>query len=104
MWTTPTFSPDGSWIAFGRARIPYTSQTSTYDLYVMDRDGSDRRLLFPADPGEPGLDFVALAWDPWGGQLTLVYQGDLYLLTTDGLSRRITDDGAIAAVRWAGEP
>jgi len=102
MWAAPTFSPDGNWILFGRARIPYTSQTSTYDLYVMDRDGSDRRLLFPTDPREPGLEYPAVAWDPAGGRLMAVYRGDLYLITLDGQVRRVTDDGSITTVRWTG--
>jgi Tol biopolymer transport system component len=104
MWATPSFSPDGRWIAFGRARIPYTSQTSSYDLYLMDRDGSDRHLLFPQESGEPGLEYPAVAWNPWGEQLLVVYQGDLHLLTTGGEARRVSDDGAITAVRWAGLP
>jgi len=103
MWAAPSFSPDGHWIVFGRARIPYTSQTSSYDLYLMDRDGSDRRPLFPQDQSEPGLDYPAVAWDPEGGRLLVVYQGNLYLVTTDGQARLITDDGAVTAVRWAGQ-
>ena len=31
-----------------------------------------------------------------------VYQGDLYLISLDGSARRVTDDGSITAVRWAG--
>ncbi len=102
MWAAPSFSPDGNWIVLGRARIPYTSQTSTYDLYVMDRDGSERRLLFPTDSREPGLDYPVVAWDPWNGRLSTIYRGDLYLVTVNGEARRITDDGSISAVRWAG--
>ena len=102
MWAAPSFSPDGNWILFGRARIPYTSQTSSYDLYLMDRDGSDRRLLFPKDAGEPGLDYPAVAWDPQGGRFLAVYQGDLYLVTLEGEARRVTDDGAVTTVRWVG--
>lgn len=102
MWAAPSFSPDGQWVVFGRARIPYTSQTSTYDLYLIDRDGSDRRLLFPTDPREPGLDYPAVAWDPSGTRLLSIYRGDLYMVTLAGEARRVTDDGAITAVRWAG--
>lgn len=102
MWAMPSFSPDGNLIVFGRARIPYTSQTSMYDLYLMDRDGSDRRLLFPQDPGEPGLNYPASAWDPAGGRLLIIYQGDLWLVTVEGQARRITEDGAVTLVQWRG--
>lgn len=104
MWSNPSFSPQGDVIVFGRARVPYTSQTSPYELYLMDRDGSDRRLLFPQDASEPGLSYPALAWDPAGGRIAVVYLGDLYLVTLDGAARRITDDGSITAVRWVASP
>jgi len=102
MWAAPSFSPDGNWIAFGRARIPYTSHTSSYDLYLVDRDGSGQRILFPNDEREQGLDYPAVAWDPAGGQLLTIYQGDLYLVSIEGAARRLTEDGGITAVRWAG--
>jgi len=104
MWAAPSFSPDGELVVFGRARIPYTSQTSSYDLIVVDRDGSDRQLLFPPDAGEPGLTYPAVAWDPAGDRLLTVYQGNLYLVSVDGEARRLTDDGTISTVRWAGQP
>lgn len=100
MWANPLFSPDGERIVFGRARIPYVSQTSAYDLYLMDRDGSDRRLLFPRESGEPGLTVPTVAWGPDGRRMLVVYQGDLWLLDVEGEARRVTEDGAITAVRW----
>ena len=103
MWAAPSFSPDGNLIAFGRARAPYASQTSTYDLYLMDRDGSDRRLLFPQEAGELGLEYPAAVWDPAGGRVLVVYRGDLWLVTVDGQARRVTEDGAITLARWQGE-
>lgn len=104
MWATLSFSPDGERIIFSRARIPYNSNTSDYDLYTMDRDGSDRQPLFTTAPDEPGLEVPALAWAPQGKQLVLIFQGDLYLVTTGGQTRRITDDGAATKVCWAGVP
>jgi hypothetical protein len=100
MWAAPSFSPDGEQIVFGRARVPYTSGSSVYDVYIMDRDGSDRRALFAPDPREPGLEYPAVTWDPWGGRLLVIYRGDLRLVTLDGQSRRITEDGSITAARW----
>ncbi|MBN1954023.1 MAG: G5 domain-containing protein [Anaerolineae bacterium] len=102
MWSNPSFSPSGDLILFGQARAPYTSQTSAYELWRMDRDGSDRRLLFPSNADEPGLEYPVVAWDPQGGRVAVVYQGDIYLVTLSGESRRVTDDGSISTVRWAG--
>ncbi|MCX7682985.1 MAG: G5 domain-containing protein [Anaerolineae bacterium] len=99
MWAAPTFAPEGELIAFGYARSPYASQTSGYDIYLMDRDGSDRRPLFPPE-GELGLNYPAFTWGPGGDRLLLVYQGNLYLVTTDGTAQRLTDEGNVAAVRW----
>jgi Tol biopolymer transport system component len=104
MWAAPSFSPDGDMIVYGQARAPNTSQTSSYDLYLMDRDGSDQRLLFPTDRGEPGLEYPAVVWDPWGNRFIAVYQGNLYLVPTEGQARRVTDDGAATTVRWTGLP
>jgi hypothetical protein len=76
------------------------SQTSGYDLYVMDRDGSDRRLLFPPE-GEIGLDYPEMAWGPGEDQLIVVYQGNLYLISAgDGEVRQLSDEGGVVAVRW----
>ena len=42
-------------IAFLQAEIPDRSETSRYRIAVMDRDGSNRRTLFPEDES-PGLE------------------------------------------------
>jgi hypothetical protein len=99
MWAAPTFAPEGELIAFGYARSPYASQTSSYDLCLVDRDGSDRRLLFPPE-GELGLSYPEFVWGPGGDRLLLVYQGNLYLVTADGSSYRLTDEENVMAIRW----
>jgi Tol biopolymer transport system component len=112
MWTAPAWSParrlpDGSResaIAFGVAYSPRSSQDSRYDLYVMDRDGSNRRKLFP--PADmPGLVAPELAWSPDGRQMVIAHQGYLYLLDVDsGTWQKLTADGQSGQPRWAGEP
>jgi Tol biopolymer transport system component len=100
MWAAPRYAPEGDYVAFGHARSPYVSQTSGYDLYLMDRDGSDRRLLFPPE-GEIGLDYPEVAWGPGGDRLVVVYQGNLYWITvTDGQVHQLTDEGSVTTVRW----
>jgi Tol biopolymer transport system component len=102
MWSAPSFSVDGSRIAFGRARIPYNSNTSDYDIYAMDRDGSDVQPFFVTGDQEPGLDYPLMVWQPGGDQALVVFQGNLYLVTDNEQRRRLTEDTAITQVRWAG--
>ncbi len=111
MWTAPAWSParrlpDGeraSVIAFGVAYSPRSSQDSRYDLYVMDRDGSNRRKLFPP-AGMPGLVAPELAWSPDGRQMVIAHQGYLYLLDIEsGTYQQLTADGQSGQPRWAGE-
>ncbi len=100
MWAAPVYAPEGEIIAFGHARSPYASPTSGYDLYLMDRDGSNRRPLFPPQE-EIGLEYPEIAWGPGGDRLTVVYQGNLYLIyVTDGEVRQLTDERGVTRVRW----
>jgi len=103
MWAAPAYAPEGDGIAFGQARTPYASQTSGYDLCVMDRDGSDRRFLFPPQE-EIGLEYPEFAWGAHGDRLIVVYQGNLYLVHVDsGAVHQLTEEGGVTAVRWRGE-
>ena len=100
MWAVPSYAPEGDYVVFGHARSPYASQTSGYDLYLMDSDGSDRRPLFPPDE-EIGLEYPEIAWGPGGDRLIVVYQGNLYLVyVTDSEVHQLTDEGSVTAVRW----
>ena len=109
MWAAPAYAPEGDGIAFGHARTPYASQTSGYDLYLLDRDGSDRQHLFPLQE-EIGLEYPEFAWAPQGDRLAVVYQGNLYMIhVAGGEVHQLTDAGGVTAVRWrgarrAGEP
>jgi len=42
-------------VAYLQAMFPDQSETSPYRLVVMDRDGSNPKVVFPPE-GEPGLD------------------------------------------------
>jgi hypothetical protein len=73
---------------------------------VMDRDGSNRRLLFPS-PDLPGLDPQTPAWapDPIPGQsgdfVAVVYQGNLWLIdSSGGQAYQVTGDGLISEIDW----
>jgi len=100
MWANPTFASESDAIVFGRARSPYASQTSTYDLNVMDRDGSNRKGLFP-QPGEVGVTYPYAAWGPEGDRFITIYNGNLYLIDVlNGATQQLTTEGNATAVRW----
>jgi hypothetical protein len=102
MWAAPSFGPTVGAITFGRARSPYASQSSGYDLYVMDSDGSDRRLIFPPE-GEMGLQYPEMAWGPEGDRIVVVYQENLFLIPISGGDvHQLTGSGGVTAVRWQG--
>jgi len=110
MWAAPHWSParaaaDGraeSFIVYGVARNPRDSHSSRYDLYVMDRDGSNRMRIFPP-AGWEGVVAPDLAWSPAGWQLAVAHDGHIYLV--DALTAEVTQltaDGHSAGPRWAG--
>lgn len=102
MWAVPAALPANGAIVFGVADTPYASEASRYRLDIMDRDGSNRTTLFPAD-GAVGLDGLPeFVGSPDGRNLLIVYQGDLYTLNlSTNLARRLTADGTISRPRWA---
>ncbi len=92
-------------MAYLQAREPRQSDTRPYRLAIMDRDGSNRKLIFPAED-QQGLDPQKVAWSPatfdnghfW---LAVKYQGNLYLVdVVTGESRQVTGDGSIDIVDW----
>jgi hypothetical protein len=109
MWSTPQFAPvealgdatlEGP-IAYLQAIDSLDSVVSRYQLVVMDRDGSNRRVIFPPE-GETGLQPQAFVWSPDGRQIALIYQGNLHLIDVmTGLAQRLTGDGLSSSPRWA---
>ena len=93
-------------IAYLQAVFPSQSDNSRYRLTVMDRDGSNQRLLFPAQ-GEPGLEPQQVVWssatleDSGGYIIAVIYQGDLWLVDAqNGQAKQITGDGLTSRVTW----
>jgi hypothetical protein len=111
MWSMAQYSPvdedaTGGLLAFLQSTNPLDSVSSRYQLIVMDRDGSNRRLIYPTDdqPGlSPGdLDYKGFVWSPDGRQIALIYQGNLFLVDViTGLAQQITQDGQAGSPRWA---
>ncbi len=101
---SPTFSlPSGEvayLIAFLQALSPLESADSRYRLFVMDRDGSNVRGLFPPE-GEAGLEPQAVVWSPDAARIALVYRGDLWVVdAATGSGQPLTGDGQTTWVDW----
>ena len=116
MWAAPSFSPDVSprgdeygsgYLAWLQAREPQNSMSSEYDLMLADRDGSNRRRLFPQH-GEKGIhknDFGSMArdfvWSPDGRYIALIYEGNLWLVDVETASPlQVTFDGQSSNPVW----
>ncbi|MBL8099049.1 MAG: G5 domain-containing protein [Anaerolineales bacterium] len=93
-------------IAYLQSIFVEQSDTSRYRLIVMDRDGSNRRLLFPpADTN--GIEPQIPAWAPaalsgqTGNFIAIVHQGNLWLIDSgSGNSYQVTGDGLISEIDW----
>ncbi len=93
-------------IAYLQAIFPDQSETSRYRLVVMDRDGSNRRLLFPSADAA-GLEPQTPVWAPdaiqgqVGDFVAVIYQGNLWLIDSgSGQAYQITGDGLITRIDW----
>jgi dipeptidyl aminopeptidase/acylaminoacyl peptidase len=102
MWSAPRWSPEpGGLLAYGQAQSPRNSQDSRYELFVMDRDGSNKRRLFPPE-GLMGLVAPDVAWAPGGGALMFEYEGNLFRVDVQtGDLAQLTSDGQSTHPRWA---
>jgi len=93
-------------VAYLQAIFPEQSETSRYRIIVMDRDGSNRRIIFPPSDA-PGLEPQTPVWAPLPleGQdkdfLALSYQGNLWLVDSgNGAAFQVTGDGLITRIDW----
>lgn len=92
-------------VAFLQAIFPAQSETSRYRLVVLDRDGSNHRIIFP-DEGLPGLEPQKPAWSPeslpGGGEyIGIVYQRNLWIVDSiTGEAQQITGDGSTIRIDW----
>jgi hypothetical protein len=95
-------------IAYLQAIFPEQSETSRYRLTVMDRDGSNRRGLFPAE-GRGGL-VPQQNWGAWSPAampetgnyaVAVLYQGNLWFVdVVTGEALQITSDGLTTRIIW----
>jgi len=93
-------------VAYLQAVFPEQSETSRYRVVIMDRDGSNQRIIFPPSD-TPGLEPQIPVWapEPLEGQnadfLALAYQGNLWLVDSgSGQAFQVTGDGLITQIDW----
>jgi len=87
-------------IAYLQSLSPLESDNSRYRLTLIDRDGSNRRELFPAE-GEMGLEPQQFSWSPRGERLILIYRHDLWIIdAASGAAQQVTGDGQAVAFDW----
>jgi Tol biopolymer transport system component len=105
MWSAPRWSPavgGESQIAYAEADTPSSSYESRYALKVMDRDGSNKRVVFPVGSQTGIAPPVVYDWSPDASQVVVLYLGDLYLVdVTDGQALQLTGDGQCTRADWA---
>jgi resuscitation-promoting factor RpfB len=103
--SSPT-AGSGFEVAFLQAIFPDQSDSSRYKLVTMDRDGSNRSVLFPPE-GSAGLAPQTPVWSPGsqesgkGNYLGFIYQGNVWLIDSQtGSTQQITGDGLVSKLDW----
>jgi len=93
-------------VAYLQAIFPEQSETSRYRIVVMDRDGSNRRTVFPANDA-PGLEPQTPVWAPEsitgqsGDFIAVIYQGNLWLVDSgNSQAYQVTGDGLVTRIDW----
>lgn len=93
-------------VAFLQAIFPEQSDNSRYRLAVIDRDGSNQKVLFPSE-GQPGLEPQQMVWSPdafveqGDYAIAVIYQGNIWLVNSNtGEAFQITGDGLTSRLLW----
>jgi len=95
-------------VAYLQAVFPELSATSNYRVALMDRDGSNQHLVFPA-MDKPGLQ-PSQGWGVWapeefeigtGYPLAVIYEGNIWILNPGtGDFWQVTGDGRVQGLDW----
>jgi hypothetical protein len=93
-------------VAYLQAIFPNQSNHSSYRLFIMDRDGSNRVGLFPAE-GTIGVEPQRVVWSPTPlaqdsqYYICLLYQGNIWLVNSvSGQAQQITGDNLTLRIDW----
>lgn len=98
MWANPAWGKSG--VAFGKADNALQSVSSRYSIQLIDRDGSNRRQIFPFQ-NENGVQFPELVWSPTEPALLFVFNGNLRLTGSQGSPpRQLTVNTQASQPQW----
>ena len=93
-------------VAYLQALTPEQSDTSTYQLFTLDRDGSNKKAIFP-EAGAVGLTPQHIAWSPaslgdnGNYAIALVYNGNIWIIDAiSGIAQQVTGDGLTTRIDW----
>jgi hypothetical protein len=99
--TQDTFS-----VAYLQAVFPDQSDLSGYRLITMDRDGSNKKGIFPEE-GAAGIEPQRVTWSPApqndqdNYSISFIYNGNIWLVDpVTGLTSQITGDGLTSHMDW----
>lgn len=85
----PAYSPDGRYIAY-----VHSGNTPHKGLYIIDRDGNNKRLVLAADDNrlmKPSYSFTSLSWSP-DGQWLVFSNGHILKCKINGDSLKTLTD------------
>jgi hypothetical protein len=92
-------------VTYLQAAFPSQSETSRAKVMVMDRDGSNRRQIFPAE-GSQLVEPQQVFWSPPPAdniplRLAVLYQGNIWFVDPkDGSAQQITGDSLVSMLAW----
>jgi resuscitation-promoting factor RpfB len=100
---SPVMTDENYFIGYLSSILPDQSETSSYDLKIMDRDASNQKKLYPGE-GIQGLNPQVIKWSPdWPNDqmVAVLAQNDLILIdTSSGAVKKISGDGLFSKVDW----
>lgn len=100
----PSIADRSYMVAFLKARFAQQSETSNYHVWLMDRDGSNQRSIFPQEDAI-GIGPQQVVWSPpvTGSPpaIGVLSEGNIYFVNAStGEAQKITGDGSISRIDW----
>ena len=101
----PAWAPlsESGLLAHLQAREPdRPGSRAGFDLVILDRDGSNQRLLFP-EAVRPGLEPQQVTWSADARLLALTWQEQLWLVDVNSAeARQFPFSGVVSRIEWSG--